>query len=279
MIVITLLLLMLSLALPGFAQAPSGPIVGSPAQSQPASHPGNTNATPPVALETTPPPPVSDDSTIVVPRDTLIPIVLTTTINTKSDFVGQAIFGRSIYPITVGNRIIIPEGSAIRGTVTEVVRPGRFKGRAKLGLRFDELVLPNGTTRQLRASLAGFGSPGNERFNPQEGQIEGSRAKKNPGEKVEQTTEAGSEIGSIVGWGDNHPIEGVALGTAAGAAAGVIWFMATRASDIVLPPGVSLTLKLSQPVTFARAEVPTPERQEPPPHSPYDGGPALPRRD
>ena len=97
-------------------------------------------------------------------------MILMNTINTKSAYVGQAIYCESIYPITVGNHIIIPKGSSIRGTVTEVVRPGRVKGRAQLGLRFDELILPNGTTRHLRATLAGFGSAGDDKFKPKEGQ-------------------------------------------------------------------------------------------------------------
>ena len=104
------------------------------------------------------------------PADTTIPMILENTINTKSAYVGQAIYCESIYPITVGNHIIIPKGSSIRGTVTEVIRPGRVKGRAQIGLRFDELILPNGTTRHLRATLAGFGSEGDDKFKPKEGQ-------------------------------------------------------------------------------------------------------------
>ena len=40
-------------------------------------------------------------------------MILMNTINTKSAFVGQAIYCESIYPITVGNHIIIPKGSSI----------------------------------------------------------------------------------------------------------------------------------------------------------------------
>ena len=53
-----------------------------------------------------------DNAKIVVPADTTIPMILENTINTKSAFVGQAIYCESIYPITVGNHIIIPKGSS-----------------------------------------------------------------------------------------------------------------------------------------------------------------------
>ena len=272
----TLSLLMLSLALPGIAQTPASPVG---AAAQPQQTPQVETAKPAAPVPAAPPgqPVAVDDSQIVVPQDTLIPVVLLTTINTKSNFVGQAIFCRSIYPVAVGNHIIIPVGSSIQGTVTEVIRPGRVKGRAKLGLRFDELVLPNGTTRRLRATLAGFGSAGNERFDRKEGQVEGSRSKNDAEEKIEKTTNAGAEAGSIVGWWEDHPGEGMAIGAAAGATAGVVWILATRANDIVLPEGISLTVRLSQPITFDPDEVPPPIPEEPAPRSPYNEGPAIPR--
>jgi type IV secretion system protein VirB10 len=274
---IVLSLLMVSIPLAGFAQGPETS-AGAAAQRQPASQTETAKPASPAPGAPAGQPTTVDNSKFVVPRDTLIPVVLLTTINTRSNIVGQAIFCKSIYPIAVENHIIIPEGSSIRGTVMEVVRPGRIKGRAKLGLRFDEVILPNGTTRHLRASLAGFGSPGKERFNPKEGQIEGDRSK-NAGAKLPQTTMEGAEIGEDVGWLEDHPGEGMGIGAAAGAAAGVVWILATRSSDIVLPPGISLTLQLSQPVTFDRAELVSPEHQEVPPPSRYDAGPALPRRD
>jgi hypothetical protein len=275
--VITLSLLMLLFPLPNFAQDPARSS-GAAAQPQPLPQAETVKPALPAPSAPAGQPTAVENSMIEVPRDTLIPVVLLTTINTKSDFVGQPVFCKSIYPITVGNQIIIPEGSSIRGTVTNVIPPGRLKGRAKLGLRFDELVLPNGTTRHLRATLAGFGSGGDERFNSKEGQVEGARSKDAAG-KLERTTIDGAEVGSIIGWGEDHPAAGVGIGAAAGAAVGVVWILATRSSDIVLPHGISLTLKLSQPVTFNRAEVEPPDREEVAPPSPYDGGPAIPRRD
>src|SRR5262245_59882829 len=58
-------------------------------------------------------------SKIVVPAETLIPLTLKNAINTRTAFVGQAIYLETIYPITVGNRIVIPVGAYVKGTVTE----------------------------------------------------------------------------------------------------------------------------------------------------------------
>jgi type IV secretion system protein VirB10 len=275
--VIALSLLMLLLSFAGFAQAPARS-EGAAAQPPPAAQAETAKPVPPAPGVPAGQPTAVENSKIEVPLDTLIPVVLSTTISTQSNTVGQAIFCKSTYPITVENRIIIPEGSSIRGTVMEVVRPGRVEGRAKLGLRFDEVVLPNGTTRRLRASLAGFGKPGKDRFDPKEGQVKGDRSKDAAG-KLARTTFWGVVIGGDVGWADGHTREGLGMGAGAGAAAGVVWIMATRAGDVVLPEGISLTLRLNQPVTFDRGELAPPEHQEVAPPSRYDAGPALPHRD
>ncbi len=267
---ITLSILMLAAAIPGFAQTPAEP-VGSAVQPQsaPPGPPANPAAGAPAPPANSPE--AAANSKIVVPADTTIPLILQNTINTKSAFVGQAIYCESIYPITVGNHIIIPKGSSVRGTVTEVIRPGHLKGRAQLGLRFDELILPNGTTRHLRATLAGFGSTGDDKFKPKEGQVEGGGSKGKDAETVARTTIPGAEIGTIVGAAKGAPLEGLGIGSAAGAATGLIWILATRGKEVVLAYGTNLDLQLSQPVTFDREEV------DPPSH--YDAGPTIPRRE
>ena len=267
---ITLSLLMLALALPSFAQTPAGP-VGPAAQPQPAAPVETPSPAPGAPAAPADSPGAGANSKIVVATDTTIPMILENTINTKSAFVGQAIYCESIYPITVGNHVIIPKGSSIRGTVTQVVRPGRVKGRAQIGLRFDELILPNGTTRQLRATLAGFGSTGNDKFQPNEGKIEGGGSKAKDAGTVGRTTITGAELGTIVGAAKGAPLEGLGIGSAAGAATGIIWTLASRGKDLVLPHGTSLELQLSQPVNFDREEVEPPSR--------YDAGPMIPRRE
>jgi type IV secretion system protein VirB10 len=198
--------------------------------------------------------------------------MLVTPINTKSAFVGASIYCESVYPITVGNRIIIPRGSSVKGTITQVVRPGHVKGRAQIGLRFDELILPNGTTVQLRAVLSGFGSPSGEKFKPDEGRIEGESTKGQDIGKIATTTVEGAGMGTLIGGLSNgHAGEGAGIGAGAGAVGGLIWVLASRGKDAVLPHGTSLELKLTQPLNFSRWEVQ--------PRSPYDEGPTIPRRE
>ncbi|HLY60312.1 MAG TPA: hypothetical protein VKV95_06055 [Terriglobia bacterium] len=210
-------------------------------------------------------------SKIVVPVDTTIPLVLKNTISSRTAAVGQAIYCETIYPITVGNRIVIPVGSYVKGSVTQVIRPGHVKGKAQIGLRFESITLASGLTRPLRATLSGFAGNGKEGFHPRESKIEGESSKGQDAGRVAETTITGTEIGAIAGAGSHNIGKGLGIGSAAGAAGGLIWVLASRGKEIMLPSGTNLELQLSAPLTFENNEV------DPP--SAYQNGPALPRRE
>ncbi len=217
-------------------------------------------------------PPPQPPANVTVPAETHIPVSLENAINSKTAFPGQSIYCRTIFPITVDNRIVIPVGSYVKGEVTQVVKPGRIRGKAKLGLRFDSLTLPNGVTENLRASLSSFGSSGNEGFNRKEGKIEGQSTKGKDAGRVAETTVTGAQIGTLAGISGGHTLRGLGIGSAAGAAAGAIWVLAGRGKNIYLPPGTSLELQLATPLTFAPEQLdfsgdppspPVVERQQP----------------
>ncbi len=215
--------------------------------------------------------PAPASSRWTVPANTAIPLELKNTLSSRTAYVGQAIYCETIYPITVGNRIVIPVGSYVKGAVTQVIRPGRVKGKAQIGLRFESITLPEGTTRRMRATLSGFAGNGNQGFHRDEAKIEGESSKKADAATVAQTTVTGAEIGTIAGVANRSVGKGLGIGSAAGALGGLIWVLATRGKDILLPPGTSLELQLSAPLSFDPDEVEAP--------SPYKEGPALPQRD
>ncbi len=206
-------------------------------------------------------------SKVVVPTDTAIPLALKNTISSRTAFVGQAVYCETIYPITVGNRIVIPVGSYVKGEVTQVRRPGRLKGKAQLGIRFESLTLPNGTTRPLRATLSSYAGNGDQGFRREESKIEGESSKGEDAGKIATTATQGTIIGGL----SSRSGKGAGLGALSGGLGGLIWVLATRGKEILLPPGTNLELQLATPLTFERDELEPPGR--------YDEGPALPRRE
>lgn len=191
---------------------------------------------------------------VTVPSDTKIPLTLQNAISSKTAYVGQSIYCRTVFPITIDDRIVIPVGSYVEGTVTQVIHPGRIKGKAKLGLRFDSITLPNGITRPLRATLSAFAGNGKEGFNRKESKIQGQSTKGKDAGRIARTTIIGAEIGSLAGIGHGRTLRGLGIGSAAGAAGGVIWVLATRGRQIYLPRGTSLELQLAAPLTLGQEE-------------------------
>jgi len=204
---------------------------------------------------------------VVVPTDTAIPLALKNTVSSRTAFVGQAVYCETIYPITVGNRIVIPVGSYVKGAVTQVRRPGRVKGKAQLGIRFESLTLPNGTTLPLRATLSSFAGNGNQGFRREESTIEGESSKGEDAGKVATTATEGTIIGGM----SSRSGKGAGIGALSGGVGALIWVLATRGKEILLTPGTNLELQLATPLTYERDELEPPGR--------YDEGPTLPRRE
>ena len=252
-----------------FAVALAGTLTAnySYCQNAPANSPQTSAPAAPAPGENAPTAPAG--SALVVHAATTIPLRLMNTINSRTVQPGQALYCETIFPITAGNRIVIPRGSSVKGSVTQVVRPKRGKHkRAQMGLRFETLILPNGTTFSLRATLFGFGTAGNEGFQPKEGKIEGASTKGEDAGKVAETTVTGAELGTIVGAADGSVWRGLGIGSLVGAGSGLVWILASRGKEIVLPSGTSFDLRLSAPLTFNRGDLNAP--------SAYDQGQAPP---
>src|ERR1700694_4250559 len=77
---------------------------------------------------------------------TKVPLSLINSVSTKHSAEGDRVYLETSFPILVSGRIVIPVGSYVAGTVTQIKKPGRVKGRGELYVRFDSLPLPNGVT-------------------------------------------------------------------------------------------------------------------------------------
>ena len=91
-----------------------------------------------------------------VSTGTKVPLSLINSISTKHSAVGDSVYLETAFPVVVNGRIVIPVGSNVQGTVTQIKKPGRVKGHGELYIRFDSLILPNGVTRDFRARMGGM---------------------------------------------------------------------------------------------------------------------------
>jgi hypothetical protein len=99
-------------------------------------------------------------SVYTVQAGTRIPLGLINSVSTKHSAAGDRIYLETVFPIVIDSHIVIPPGSYVTGTVTDVKRPGRVKGRGELYVRFDSITLPNGVTRDFRSRLGSVDARG-----------------------------------------------------------------------------------------------------------------------
>jgi hypothetical protein len=191
----------------------------------------------------------------VVDTGTKVPLTLINSVSTKHSVEGDRVYLQTVYPIMVNGRIVIPPGSYVAGTVTEVKRPGRVKGRGELFLRFDSLTLPNGVTRDFRARIGTMDGRASEDFDRAEGKIKSEGNKGGDARTVGESAAAGASIGVIAGGVTGHYGMGAGIGAAAGAAAGLMGVLLTRGPDAVLAKGSTIEMILDRSLHFEEVEL------------------------
>jgi len=192
----------------------------------------------------------------VVDRGTHIPLSLINSVSTKHSAEGDRVYLETVFPILANGRIVIPPGSFVSGTITEVKRPGRVKGRGELYLRFDSLTLSNGVTRDFRARVGGIDGRGNEELDRKEGKIIGEGNKAGDAKTIGETAAAGGSIGVLAGSAAKSVGMGAGIGAAAGAATGLAMVLLTRGPDAVLAKGSTIEMVLDRPISFSFEEIP-----------------------
>jgi type IV secretion system protein VirB10 len=196
-------------------------------------------------------PPAIAEKTYTVPEGTKIPLQLINSVSTKTAAIGDRVYLQTAFPVLSGGRIVIPPGSYVTGTVTQVKRGGKVKGRAELYVRFDSLTLPNGVTRDFRAAVHTLDASNPGRVDRTEGKVEGESNKTGDAVKVGEAAGWGTMIGGVAA----RSGKGAGIGAAAGAAAGLVGVMLTRGPDAILERGSTVEMVLDRTLKFEESEL------------------------
>lgn len=201
---------------------------------------------------------------VSVDAGTRIPLSMLNSVSTKHSAEGDRIYLETIFPIMANGRIVIPPGSYVAGTVTQVKRPGRVKGRGELYVRFDSLTLPNGVTRDFRARIGALDGTAAEELDKEEGKLTGQGDKAGDARKIGEAAAGGASVGAIAGSLGGRPGTGIGLGAAGGAAAGLIGVLLSRGPDAMLAKGTTVDMVLDRTLQYDESELYTviPARQQ-----------------
>ena len=176
-----------------------------------------------------PPPPAPEFVDLTVPSDAVLGLQIERTVSSELARLEDKVDARVTRDVRVSDRIAIPAGSTVRGSVTEVDRGGRVKGRARLAIRFHTIVLADGTQLALKTDPV-----------VREGQSPGGES----AAKVGGAAIGGAILGAILGGG-----KGAAIGGAVGAAGGTAAAMTNERNPAALTAGTTVTVRMQAPVT------------------------------
>jgi hypothetical protein len=216
------------------ASAPAPPPAPVPQTSpESAASPLRPGETVIVAQDPTPlPEPAAQKSyeELVVSADSVIGLQSETSVSSERARVEDRVEARVTRDVRVGNRVAIPAGSRAIGVVSQVERGGKFKEHARLAIRFQTVVLADGTRLPIStdAVIREGAAPSDE------------SAKKIGGGAV-----AGTILGAILGGA-----KGAAIGGMAGAGAGAGVVAAGDRAAATLHAGEPITIRLLSPVTI-----------------------------
>jgi hypothetical protein len=164
---------------------------------------------------------------LVIPAGTTITVSLGSALGSKLNKPNETFSGTVAKDVIVGNRVAIPGGTAMAGTVTDAKPLGRFAGGAVLQLRIDSVNV-NGTDLPVEADLRTFSAKGK-------------------GKRTAVMAGGGAALGGIVGALAGGG-KGAAIGMAAGGGAGGAGAAFTGNKDIVLPSESAVSFQLTQPL-------------------------------
>ena len=176
-----------------------------------------------------PPPPAPEFVDLTVPADAVLGLQIERTVSSELARPEDRVEARVTRDVRVSDRIAIPAGSTVRGSVTEVDRGGRMKGKARLAVRFHTIVLADGTQLPLKTDPV-----------VREGQSPAGES----AAKVGGAAIGGAILGAILGGG-----KGAAIGGAVGAGAGTAAAMTNDRNPATLPAGTTVTVRMQAPVT------------------------------
>ena len=184
-------------------------------------------------------------SDITVPEGTVIVLQLNNHLSTKTNSEGDSFTAVVMTPVFMDDQIAISKGSTVTGSISRILRPGRFKGKAVLNLLFQSIDIPGHGQLPIVATLINVDSEGNESVHS-EGGIEGKSSRKGDTVKVIAPGVAGAGIGTVTGGA-----KGSGIGAGVGIAIGLASVFTSRGKDIKLSKGSTLDISLDRPLTLS----------------------------
>ncbi len=184
-----------------------------------------------VSPSTTPLPAAPAFDEITVTENSVVGIRFESPVSSETSRVEDRVSARVTRDVAVDGRTAIPAGATLEGAVTLVQLGGSFKERARIGVRFTTMVLPDRTRVPIQTDTI-----------YRDGDVPGGEATS----KIGASAVVGAVLGAVIGGK-----KGAAIGGTAGAAGGTAVVMAGGPNAATIPAGTPLTVRLTAPMSVS----------------------------
>jgi hypothetical protein len=172
-------------------------------------------------------------SEVTVASDSVIGIRMDSTVSSETARIEDKVGARVTRDVVVDGRVAISAGARLEGVVSAVEHAGKFKDRSRLGVRFQSIILADGTRLPIQTETI---------FR------EGESPTGSAASKVGASAAIGGILGAVIGGK-----KGAAIGSSLGAAGGTAAVMTGAPPSVILEAGTPLTVRLTAPITVAVA--------------------------
>ena len=207
---------------------PNPPRAATPARPAPTAEPRETADVEP-SRSARDEPPAPRPRPVTIPEDAELTLVLETGLSSATSEEGDRVVARVERAASEDGRVALPGGAVLQGRVTEVAQSGKVKGRARLVVSFDRIV------------VRGESYP----IDTTDIEVEADSEGKRDAVIIGGSTAAGAILGAIVKGGAK---KGAVVGAAGGAAAVLL----TKGKEIELPSGSRWIVKVRRPAQLGR---------------------------
>jgi len=166
---------------------------------------------------------------MTVPEGTEMQVRLDTPLSSRTARAEDRFEGTLMMPVYVDDRMVIPAGARVRGTVVSAEPADRPARGGKLDLAFNSLELEGNPRVDIRSRVVS---------------ISENMDRSETGQKAGMGAALGALLGSVIG-GKKGALLGLIVGGAGGA-------ITTRGEEVELPEGTILTLRTERPVNLRR---------------------------
>ena len=161
-----------------------------------------------------------------MPAGTVLEVRVTAPLSSATNRPEDPVQGELLKPVVVDDVVVLPQGSEVRGIVTEAKESGKVKGLASLAVTLQS-VTADDTSYDIDAHWARQAQP----------------TKMEDAKKIGIGAGAGAAVGAIIGGG-----KGALIGAAIGGGGGTAVALNTRGKEVTLERGAELNATLAKDV-------------------------------